>query len=102
LEPQQRGAQARRGRIRSARGHHSRHIGVETTFGRNIGTFRVIDALSTLAFDYPKRSAYFRGELEHYLVFSREQKIDPLRVKGRTRGRSASPSSCPGRTALRG
>jgi len=71
-------------------------IGVETTFGRNIGTFRVIDALSTLTFDYPKRSAYFRGELEHYLVFSREQKIDPLRVKGSYAGAIGIPQFMPG------
>ena len=71
-------------------------IGVETTFGRNIGTFRVIDALSTLAFDYPKRSTYFRGELEHYLVFSREQKIDPLRVKGSYAGAIGIPQFMPG------
>jgi len=71
-------------------------IGVETTFGKNIGTFRVIDALATLAFDYPKRSAYFRGELEHYLVFSREQKIDPLRVKGSYAGAIGIPQFMPG------
>lgn len=71
-------------------------IGVETTFGRNIGTYRVIDALTTLAFDYPKRSAYFRGELEHYLVFAREQKIDPLRVKGSYAGAIGIPQFMPG------
>lgn len=71
-------------------------IGVETTFGKNIGTFRVIDALTTLTFDYPKRSAYFRGELEHYLVFSREQKIDPLRVKGSYAGAIGIPQFMPG------
>jgi len=71
-------------------------IGVETTFGRNIGTYRVIDALSTLAFDYPKRSAYFRGELEHYLVFARDQKIDPLRVKGSYAGAIGIPQFMPG------
>jgi peptidoglycan lytic transglycosylase B len=71
-------------------------IGVETTFGRNIGTFRVIDALSTLAFDYPKRSAYFRGELEHYLVFARDQRIDPLRVKGSYAGAIGIPQFMPG------
>jgi membrane-bound lytic murein transglycosylase B len=71
-------------------------IGVETTFGRNIGTYRVIDALTTLAFDYPKRSAYFRGELEHYLVFSRDQKIDPLRVKGSYAGAIGIPQFMPG------
>jgi membrane-bound lytic murein transglycosylase B len=71
-------------------------IGVETTFGRNIGTYRVIDALATLAFDYPKRSAYFRGELEHYLVFSRDQRIDPLRVKGSYAGAIGIPQFMPG------
>src|SRR5262245_15291081 len=71
-------------------------IGVETIFGRNIGTYRVIDALTTLAFDYPKRSAYFRGELEHYLVFSRDQKIDPLRVKGSYAGAIGIPQFMPG------
>ena len=71
-------------------------IGVETTFGRNIGTYRVIDALATLAFDYPKRSAYFRVELEHYLVFSREQGIDPLRVKGSYAGAIGIPQFMPG------
>ena len=71
-------------------------IGVETTFGKNVGTFRVIDALATLAFDYPKRGAYFRGELEHYLVFSRDQKIDPLRVKGSYAGAIGIPQFMPG------
>lgn len=71
-------------------------IGVETTFGRNVGTYRVIDALATLAFDYPKRSAYFRGELEHYLVFSRDQGIDPLRIKGSYAGAIGIPQFMPG------
>ena len=71
-------------------------IGVETAFGKNVGTFRVIDALATLAFDYPKRGAYFRGELEHYLVFSRDQKIDPLRVKGSYAGAIGIPQFMPG------
>jgi membrane-bound lytic murein transglycosylase B len=71
-------------------------IGVETTFGRNIGTYRVIDALVTLAFDYPKRSAYFRGELEHYLVVSRDQGINPLRIKGSYAGAIGIPQFMPG------
>jgi membrane-bound lytic murein transglycosylase B len=71
-------------------------IGVETTFGRNIGTYRVIDALVTLAFDYPKRGAYFRGELEHYLVVSRDQGIDPLRIKGSYAGAIGIPQFMPG------
>jgi membrane-bound lytic murein transglycosylase B len=71
-------------------------IGVETTYGRNIGTYRVIDALATLAFDYPKRAPFFRGELENYLVLSREAKIDPLRVKGSYAGAIGIPQFMPG------
>lgn len=57
-------------------------IGVETFYGRNTGSFRVIDALSTLAFAYPKRAPYFRSELEQYLLLTREGEIDPLSIKG--------------------
>lgn len=48
-------------------------LGVETYYGRLMGGYRVIDALSTLAFDYPARSKFFSGELEHFLLLSREQ-----------------------------
>jgi membrane-bound lytic murein transglycosylase B len=71
-------------------------IGVETTYGRNIGTYRVIDALATLAFDYPKRAQFFRGELENYLMLSREAGIDPLRVKGSYAGAIGIPQFMPG------
>jgi membrane-bound lytic murein transglycosylase B len=71
-------------------------IGVETTYGRNIGTYRVIDALSTLAFDYPKRADFFRAELENYLVFTREMRIDALRVKGSYAGAIGIPQFMPG------
>jgi membrane-bound lytic murein transglycosylase B len=57
-------------------------IGVETRYGGNTGSHRVIDALSTLAFDYPPRSKFFRGELEHYLILAREENIDLLSTKG--------------------
>ncbi len=57
-------------------------IGVETYYGRNKGSYRVIDALSTLAFDYPKRSEFFTKQLEHFLLLSREQRKDPLELKG--------------------
>ena len=57
-------------------------IGVETYYGRNKGSFRVLDALSTLAFDYPKRSRFFTKQLEHFLLLAREQKQDPLALKG--------------------
>lgn len=57
-------------------------IGVETNYGRNTGSHRVIDALSTLAFDYPPRSPFFRKELINYFLLTREQKQDPLSLKG--------------------
>ena len=57
-------------------------IGVETFYGRNMGSFRVLDALATLAFDYPKRSAFFARELEQYLLLAREQNLDPTGLKG--------------------
>jgi membrane-bound lytic murein transglycosylase B len=57
-------------------------IGVETRYGDNMGSYRVIDALATLAFDYPPRSDFFAGELEQYLVMVREQGFDPLALKG--------------------
>ena len=57
-------------------------IGVETFYGRLQGSYRVMDALSTLAFKYPKRSKFFRGELKHFLVMSQEQKFDPLSKTG--------------------
>lgn len=57
-------------------------IGVETSYGKNTGSYRVIDALSTLAFDYPPRSAFFRQELQNFLLLTREQKQDPLTLTG--------------------
>jgi membrane-bound lytic murein transglycosylase B len=57
-------------------------VGIETSYGRLLGPYRVIDALSTLAFDYPPRAPYFRGELEQFLLLSREAGFDPLKVMG--------------------
>ncbi len=57
-------------------------IGVETRYGRHKGKYRVLDALTTLGFDYPKRAKFFRGELEHFLLLAREQKQDPRDLKG--------------------
>lgn len=57
-------------------------IGVETQYGKNTGSYRVLDALSTLAFDYPRRAEYFRGELENFFILTREEVIDPLSLKG--------------------
>jgi membrane-bound lytic murein transglycosylase B len=57
-------------------------IGVETRYGGNTGSHRVLDALSTLAFDYPPRGEFFRGELEEYLLLARAEHIDLLNTKG--------------------
>ena len=57
-------------------------IGVETYYGRIAGSYRVIDALSTLAFDYPRRSEFFTKELKHFLILTRDQEMDPLSLKG--------------------
>lgn len=57
-------------------------IGVETQYGGNMGSFRILEALSTLAFDYPRRAAYFRKELENYLLLTRREGIDPLTPRG--------------------
>jgi membrane-bound lytic murein transglycosylase B len=71
-------------------------IGVETVYGRNVGTYRVIEALATLAFDYPKRAEFFREELENYLLFTREMRIDPLAIKGSYAGAIGIPQFMPG------
>lgn len=57
-------------------------IGVETLYGRHKGQYRVIDALSTLAFDYPPRADFFRKELREFLLLSREQQLDPRKPMG--------------------
>jgi len=71
-------------------------IGVETVYGRNLGRYRVIDALTTLAFDYPPRAEYFRGELENFLLYAREAGVDVLRVKGSYTGAIGIPQFMPG------
>lgn len=66
-------------------------IGVETMYGANTGNDRVMDALATLAFHYPKRAAFFRSELEHFLLLTREQNIDPLSLEGSYAGAMGMP-----------
>jgi membrane-bound lytic murein transglycosylase B len=76
-------------------------IGVETVYGRNTGNFRVMDAVTTLAFSYPdtpnreKRMAYFRGELENTLLFARESGIDPFSLLGSYAGAIGWPQFMP-------
>lgn len=66
-------------------------IGVETRYGRHKGRFPVIDSLSTLAFDYPKRSKFFRSELKHFLLMAREEKLDPNEQLGSYAGAMGMP-----------
>ena len=49
-------------------------LGVETYYGRLTGSYRVLDALATLAFDYPARAKFFRDELEQFLLLTRDMK----------------------------
>ena len=77
-------------------------LGIETLYGQNTGSFRVIDVLTTLAFDYPDtptraaRMDYFRGELENALLFARESSIDPFTLRGSYAGAIGLPQFMPG------
>jgi membrane-bound lytic murein transglycosylase B len=71
-------------------------IGVETVYGRNTGSYRVIDALSTLAFDFPARAEYFRSELENFLLHARQEGIDLLSQRGSYAGAIGIPQFMPG------
>lgn len=57
-------------------------IGVETGWGRVMGKTKIIDALSTLAFYYPRRAQYFTDELEHFLIMCRDESVDPFDLSG--------------------
>ncbi|RBL67815.1 lytic murein transglycosylase B, partial [Pseudomonas sp. MWU13-2625] len=70
-------------------------IGVETFFGRNTGNYRVIEALSTLGFDYPPRAEVFRKELRDFLLLAREEQVDPLSLKGSYAGAMGLPQFMP-------
>ena len=71
-------------------------IGVETFYGRNTGGYRVIDALATLAFDYPRRAPFFKGELKQYVLLARDQGFSPLVPKGSFAGAMGMPQFMPG------
>ena len=57
-------------------------IGVETRYGANTGSYRVLDSLTTLGFHFPKRAKFFKSELEQFLLLCREEGLDPLLPKG--------------------
>lgn len=70
-------------------------IGVETLYGRRAGRFRTLDALTTLAFDYPRRADFFRSELAQYLLLAREQQFSLLEIKASYAGALGIPQFMP-------
>jgi membrane-bound lytic murein transglycosylase B len=71
-------------------------LGIETYYGRYIGNYRTVDALATLAFDYPRRAGFFRGELKQFLLLARELGMKPLAAKGSFAGAMGVPQFMPG------
>jgi membrane-bound lytic murein transglycosylase B len=70
-------------------------IGVETIYGRITGNIRVIDALATLGFDYPRRAEFFRNELREFLILTKELGRDPLSLRGSFAGAMGWPQFMP-------
>ncbi len=71
-------------------------IGVETEYGQNMGSFGVMEALASLAFNYPPRADFFRDELEQFLLLARENGFNPLTIKGSYAGALGIPQFMPG------
>jgi len=70
-------------------------LGIETFYGRRTGSYRVLDALVTLSFDYPAREKFFREELEQFLLLTRDGRLDPKTVKGSYAGAMGAPQFMP-------
>ncbi|MBU0621713.1 MAG: lytic murein transglycosylase B [Gammaproteobacteria bacterium] len=70
-------------------------IGVETMYGNGTGHYRALDALTTLAFDFPRRADFFRDELEKYLLLAREQGFDLLSIQSSYAGALGIPQFMP-------
>jgi membrane-bound lytic murein transglycosylase B len=70
-------------------------LGVETFYGRRTGSYKVLDALVTLSFDYPAREKFFRDELEQFLLLTRDGRLDPKTVKGSYAGAMGAPQFMP-------
>jgi membrane-bound lytic murein transglycosylase B len=66
-------------------------IGVETKYGKYKGKYPVMNSLTTLGFDYPKRAKFFKKELEEFLLLAREEKADPMSIKGSYAGAMGKP-----------
>lgn len=71
-------------------------IGVETNYGASLGRTRIIDALVTLGFDYPRRAKFFRGELTNLLLLAREEGLDLEKIKGSYAGAMGLGQFIPG------
>lgn len=75
-------------------------LGVETLYGRNMGNYRVLDVLTTLAFDYPNkdrdRSPFFRQQLEDYLLMARDEGFDVYSIRGSYAGAIGIAQFMPG------
>lgn len=71
-------------------------IGAETNYGKFTGKNRVLDALYTLAFFYPRRADFFRQELEHFLLLTREEGFNPTQLKGSYTGAMGLGQFMPG------
>jgi membrane-bound lytic murein transglycosylase B len=70
-------------------------LGVETYYGRLTGTYRVLDALVTLSFDYPPREKFFREELEQFLLLTRDAHLDAKTLRGSYAGAMGAPQFMP-------
>ncbi|VAW62487.1 Membrane-bound lytic murein transglycosylase B [hydrothermal vent metagenome] len=70
-------------------------IGVETYYGKRAGNYPVLDALTTLGFDYPPRATFFRKQLKHYMLMVREEKLDAQKLTGSYAGAMGMPQFIP-------
>jgi membrane-bound lytic murein transglycosylase B len=70
-------------------------LGVETQYGHSTGKFRVLDALATLAFEFPPRGDFFRDELEQFVLLTREDRISALKALGSYAGAMGAPQFMP-------
>jgi membrane-bound lytic murein transglycosylase B len=70
-------------------------LGVETSYGTRTGGFRVVDSLSTLAFEYPPRATFFRGELRQLFLLAREERLPVTELMGSYAGALGPPQFMP-------